>query len=196
MVRALSCVRRCRLCGASPSRGCYWNRCAFCDYGLNQDAPTSPWRQDPVEKTVADLRELSTLARHIYLSVDVLGPATLHRLAERICEEDIDVRWGAEVRLEHYWTQDKCRDLAAAGCTAISVGLESGSQRVLDVIDKGTDVVHMARTIRAMAEAGVAVQVMAFTGFPSETRRRPCRLRTSWQPGATSGRRGTSGSSC
>ena len=34
----------------SPTRGCYWNKCTFCDYGLNLDRPTSPsgsarWRR-------------------------------------------------------------------------------------------------------------------------------------------------------
>lgn len=27
----------------SPTRGCYWNKCTFCDYGLNFGTPTSPW---------------------------------------------------------------------------------------------------------------------------------------------------------
>ena len=53
---------------------------------------------------------------------------------------------------------------------AISVGFESGNQRVLDLIDKGTRPAQVEQTIVAMNNAGVAVQIMGFTGFPTETR--------------------------
>src|SRR5215813_7871902 len=41
----------------SPTRGCYWNRCTFCDYGLNTDSPTSPWRERKIPDVVADLQD-------------------------------------------------------------------------------------------------------------------------------------------
>jgi hypothetical protein len=47
--------------------------------------------------------------------------------------------------------------------------MESGNQRVLDLIDKGTKVAYMGETMKNFANAGVAVQLMAFTGFPTET---------------------------
>jgi anaerobic magnesium-protoporphyrin IX monomethyl ester cyclase len=153
----------------SPTRGCYWNKCTFCDYGLNDDAPTSPWRQDPVDKAMRDLRAVAGQARFVYLSVDVLAPATILRLAEQIIDAGLDVRWGAEIRLERYWTPQRCRTLYASGCRAVSVGFESASQRVLDLIAKGTRVVDVPAIIEAMTDAGIGVQMMGFTGFPSET---------------------------
>jgi hypothetical protein len=47
--------------------------------------------------------------------------------------------------------------------------MESGNQRILDLIDKGTKVAYMGQTMKNFAEAGVAVQLMAFSGFPTET---------------------------
>jgi hypothetical protein len=153
----------------SPTRGCYWNKCTFCDYGLNHGTPTSPWRQDPVDKAFEDLQAVAATARFVYLSVDVLAPATIPRLAERIIEAGLDVRWGAEIRLERYWTPQRCRTLYASGCRAVSVGFESTSQRVLDLIAKGTRVADVGGIIEAMTGAGIGVQMMGFTGFPSET---------------------------
>lgn len=153
----------------SPTRGCYWNKCTFCDYGLNDGTPTSPWRQDPVDKAFADLEAVAATARFVYLSVDVLAPATILRLAERIIEAGLEVRWSAEIRLERYWTPQRCRTLYASGCRAVSVGFESASQRVLDLIAKGTRVADVPRIIEAMTGAGIGVQMMGFTGFPSET---------------------------
>ncbi|BCJ37305.1 hypothetical protein Athai_48080 [Actinocatenispora thailandica] len=51
----------------------------------------------------------------------------------------------------------------------MSVGFESGNQRILDLIDKGITPAQVRTTIEAMSGAGIGVQMMAFTGFPSET---------------------------
>ncbi|GAA2514254.1 B12-binding domain-containing radical SAM protein [Winogradskya humida] len=154
----------------SPSRGCYWNKCTFCDYGLNTDGPTSPWRQDTVDTMIRDVTELSKFAKFIYFSVDVLAPATILRFAEQVVDRGIDLRWGAEIRLEKYWSAERCALLKRSGCTAISVGFESANQRILDLIDKGTKPAQVKQTIAAMTGAGIGVQMMGFTGFPTETR--------------------------
>jgi radical SAM superfamily enzyme YgiQ (UPF0313 family) len=93
----------------------------------------------------------------VYLSVDVLAPAMQHGLARRVSATGLDVQWGAEVRLERFWTAEKCRDLREGGCVAVSVGFESACQRILDAMDKGTEIETMRRTIRHLAEAGIAV---------------------------------------
>lgn len=153
----------------SPSRGCYWNKCTFCDYGLNFGSPTSPWRQDPVEKMLHDITEISRSFHHIYFSVDVLAPATLLQVAERIVETGIEIRWGAEIRLEKYWTPERCHLLYESGARAISVGFESGNQRILDCINKGVRINNVPAILQSFHEAGIGVQMMGFTGFPTET---------------------------
>lgn len=153
----------------SPTRGCYWNKCTFCDYGLNFDSPTSPWRQNSVDKMVADAWKISQEAEFFYFSVDVLAPAAMLRFAERVKEEQIPIKWGAEIRLEHYWSPERCQTLREGGCIVVSVGYEAGTQRVLDLIDKGTTPDGVADTIKHLHEAGIGVEMMGFTGFPSET---------------------------
>ena len=153
----------------SPSRGCYWNKCTFCDYGLNFGSPTSPWRQDPVEKMLHDITEISRSYQHIYFSVNVLAPATLLQVAERIVETGLDIRWGAEIRLEKYWTPERCDLLYKSGARAISVGFESGNQRILDCIKKGVRINRVPAILQSFHEAGIGVQMMGFTGFPTET---------------------------
>jgi hypothetical protein len=153
----------------SPTRGCYWNKCTFCDYGLNFGTPTSPWRQRGLERTIDDLRAAARFTPFLYLSVDVLAPGALLKLAQGIVDADIDVRWAAEIRLEKYFTRERCELLRQSGCVAVSVGFESGSQRILDRIRKGTRLDDVETTIRGFTEAGIAVQMMGFTGFPTES---------------------------
>ncbi|WP_169834329.1 radical SAM protein [Paenibacillus donghaensis] len=71
--------------------------------------------------------------------------------------------------MEEYWTPERCDLLHKSGCTAISVGFESGNQRILNLINKGTKVDRLQETIQMFSEAGIGVQIMGFTGFPTET---------------------------
>lgn len=153
----------------APTRGCYWNRCAFCDYGLSENSPTAPWRERPTEAVLEDLIYLRRYARFIYFSVDTISPRYLASLAKRIIANGLDIRWGAEIRLDLPLQHDFYKLLRESGCVAMSVGFESASQRILDLMDKGTQINHMLANIREMAKAGIGVQIMGFTGFPTET---------------------------
>lgn len=154
----------------APTRGCYWNRCTFCDYGLNTDGPTSPWRERKVEQVVADLRGACERegVKYVYFAVDVMAPSYIERLADAMVEAGLDIRWSAEMRMEKIFSAERCRRMARSGCVCISFGMESGNQRILDLIDKGTKVKYMAETMKNFASAGVGVQLMAFTDFPTE----------------------------
>jgi len=154
----------------SPTRGCYWNKCTFCDYGLNSDRPTSPSRERPVETVVEDLRSIAAFARTLYFSVDAMSPRYLNALSTALAEADLGLSWSAELRLERTIPKrGTAQLLRRAGCVAISFGYESASQRVLDLIDKGVNIADVPEILRQLAEAGIGAQMMGFTGFPSET---------------------------
>jgi anaerobic magnesium-protoporphyrin IX monomethyl ester cyclase len=155
----------------APTRGCYWNRCTFCDYGLNTDGPTSPWRERKVEQVVEDLEKAAcqNQIEYVYFAVDVMSPSYLERLSDAMSEAQLGLRWSAELRMEKAFSPDRCRKMAKAGCVCASFGMESGDQRILDLIDKGTRISYMAETMKNFAGAGIAVQIMAFTDFPTES---------------------------
>ncbi|MCA1568317.1 MAG: radical SAM protein [Acidobacteria bacterium] len=155
----------------APTRGCYWNRCTFCDYGLNTDMPTSPWRERKIEQVVEDLHHAcdTEQVKYVYFAVDVLAPAYIERLSDAIIDSGLDIRWSAEMRMEKIFSPERCRKMVKSGCVCISFGMESGNQRILELIDKGTKIDYMAETMKNFASAGAAVQLMAFTDFPTET---------------------------
>ncbi|MFC1411292.1 radical SAM protein [Streptacidiphilus sp. N1-12] len=154
----------------SPTRGCYWNKCTFCDYGLNTDRPTSPSRERPVELVLRDLDAISALSRTLYFSVDAMSPRYLRRLAEGMAEADLGFRWSAELRLERTFPKRGTAELLkSAGCVSIAFGYESATQRILDLIDKGVRIDEVPEILRQLAGADIGAQLMGFTGFPSET---------------------------
>ena len=62
-----------------------------------------------------------------------------------------------------------CRRLAASGCVLLKLGLESGSQAVLDAMHKGINLDLAARVLGALAEAGIATYVYLLFGTPTES---------------------------
>jgi anaerobic magnesium-protoporphyrin IX monomethyl ester cyclase len=154
----------------SPTRGCYWNKCSFCDYGLAMNAPTSPWRTRKPEHVVEDLRLASGHAKHFFFSVDVLSPAYALKISEALIASDLRIKWMADFRLEKSFRTENTKVFARAGCLGAAFGMESADQDVLDIINKGTEVQRLESLVASFADAGIPVQLMGFTGHPGETR--------------------------
>ena len=155
----------------APTRGCYWNRCTFCDYGLNTDKPTSPWRERKIDQCISDLKEAQAKygVRYVYFAVDVMSPTYLERLSDAILALYFLISAGApSLKWENLFRGALQED--GKGRLHLRVaGMESGNQRILDLIDKGTSIAYMSQTMKNFALAGIACQLMAFTDFPTET---------------------------
>ncbi len=152
------------------TRGCYWGKCAFCHYGLAEKG-TAPYRERPLRKMVSHLRELSERygCRIFYLSQDTMAPPTAKRLAEGIRRAGGSFRWATDLRAETQFSAKAARELAEGGLLAVSLGLESGSPRMLNLMKKGIKKADAEKVVTHMAAAGIAVEVMVFTDFPTET---------------------------
>ncbi len=150
------------------SRGCYWQRCLFCPEAVT---PTHPYRCcSPAE--VAD--RLLILARRwgvrfFHFTDNALPLPVLRSLAAR--RQSLGgLYWYGFVRFEPALAdQQLLSDLAAAGCRMLQLGLESGSQAVLDRLAKGTRVEAASAVLRALQRAGIASYVYVMFGTPGET---------------------------
>lgn len=60
--------------------------------------------------------------------------------------------------------------LKAAGCYRIYLSAESGSQKVLDAMEKGTDLQEIYRAASAMAKVGIELGIFVMLGYPGENR--------------------------
>lgn len=56
-----------------------------------------------------------------------------------------------------------------SGCVEVHIGVESGSDRVLETMNKRTDVETLARGVQMIKEAGIRVKTYLMYGFPGET---------------------------
>ncbi|MFF1921691.1 B12-binding domain-containing radical SAM protein [Streptomyces sp. NPDC058221] len=154
----------------SPTRGCYWNKCSFCDYGLAMNAPTSPWRTRTPEHVIEDLQKASEHARHFFFAVDVLSPAYALKISDALIASDLSIKWMADFRLEKSFRTENTEIFARSGCLGAAFGMESTDQDVLNIINKGTEVQRLGSLVASFADAGIPVQLMGFTGHPGESR--------------------------
>jgi radical SAM superfamily enzyme YgiQ (UPF0313 family) len=60
--------------------------------------------------------------------------------------------------------------LSAARCRTVWIGAESGSQRILDAMEKGTRVEQVMTATRLLRQAGIEVGFFLQFGYPGETR--------------------------
>ena len=152
------------------SRGCYWGRCAFCHYGL-AEAGTAAYRERPPELAAEHLSRLAERhgGRVFYLSEDTLAPKTLLALAGALKAGGSGIRWSTDLRAEAGLTDAACRGLREGGALSFSLGLESGSPRLLRLINKGIPLGVMKQAVANLSGNGIAAEFMGFTGFPTET---------------------------
>jgi hypothetical protein len=154
----------------APTRGCYWNRCSFCDYGLNRSGCHS-YREMAPQEAARQLTDLSRVygVKNFYLSVDVLAPKFAVALAEALIALKADICWSADFRIEPYYTPERCAVLFRSGLRAVAFGVESGSDDLLRRMHKGITVEQIRRVNAAFHKAGIATAWMTFSGHPGET---------------------------
>jgi hypothetical protein len=151
----------------TASRGCYWRKCLFCPEAA---APIHPYRTFPPAELPVLMRSLADRygVRHFQLTDNAVPVKMLKALAES--GDLADLNWFGFVRFEAVLEDEAfVRHLAQGGCRMLQVGLESGSQRVLDRLGKGVRLESAARILKNLAAAGIASYVYILFGMPGET---------------------------
>jgi radical SAM superfamily enzyme YgiQ (UPF0313 family) len=91
-------------------------------------------------------------------------------ILQEIADAPPGVPWYGFVRFtRHLSDPDFCRKLRASGCVMLKLGLESGSQTVLDQMDKGIDLRLVTSCLKALHSAGIMTYVYLLFGTPGES---------------------------
>jgi len=156
-------------------RGCQWGRCTFCSDVITTAGRT--FRSRPWQAVMREMEELSRRNHtknfqfmDLKLNSD---PDTFRGLVENIQTRIPGAQWIATVhvdcRKDNGISAAELKAAASAGLRRISFGLESGSQRLLDLMDKGCNVEANSQFIHNAHGAGLSVRCTMFRGYPSET---------------------------
>jgi anaerobic magnesium-protoporphyrin IX monomethyl ester cyclase len=148
------------------TRGCYWNRCAFCN--LTAHGPVYEYRGSA--RIAEDMARLN--ARHGARFFDLVGEVvpvrSLVGLSREVARRALSARWHTQSRLDRPLGRQGARTLYAGGCRRLKFGLESACTRVLGLMDKGIDPKLARQILTACRHEGVALTVYCMIGFPGE----------------------------
>jgi anaerobic magnesium-protoporphyrin IX monomethyl ester cyclase len=150
------------------TRGCpyHCNWCAKPIYGQRYTA-RSP------EHVVDEMAWLKQAYQpdHLWIADDIFGlkPGWIERFAALVQARDAVIPFKCLLRADQV-TATVARALQLSGCRTAWLGAESGSQRILDAMEKGTRVEQIAEAIRLLHDAGVEVGFFLQFGYPGETR--------------------------
>jgi anaerobic magnesium-protoporphyrin IX monomethyl ester cyclase len=93
--------------------------------------------------------------------------------AVTICEEirnrKIGLPWDCQTRVSKV-SEDLLATMRNANCQQVFFGVESGCQKILDAVNKGTTVEQNRKAIKMAKDAGLFVAISVIIGYPGETR--------------------------
>jgi len=153
----------------ATTRGCPFkcNWCAKPIYG-NRYNTRSP------EKVVAELKMLKEKFQfdHIWFCDDIFGlkPGWVHQFANLVEREKLQFKFKIQARADLLLQENHIKDLARAGCDDVWMGAESGSQKILDAMDKGTTIEQIAEATRLLKKNGIKPSFFIQFGYLGETK--------------------------
>jgi anaerobic magnesium-protoporphyrin IX monomethyl ester cyclase len=149
------------------SRGCPY-QCTFCDTAIFG----CRLRQHSAQYTLNMIRHLKSAygIRDVMFLDDnfILDRKKLFTVCDTIVAEQMDLSWYC-MGHPRTLTEDRLTKIREAGCWFIELGIESGCDRILQLIKKNATKAQIAEGVRKARDAGLKVKGNFIFGFPTET---------------------------
>ncbi|NQS99551.1 MAG: radical SAM protein, partial [Candidatus Omnitrophica bacterium] len=160
-----------RILPLQTARGCSWRKCAFC---AHHRVYLGSYRTLSIKRVIESIEHLqnSYNCQHLTLHDEELSATRAKRISQAIFSRGLTgLSLYAYARLSREYNNSRFLSrLRKAGFAAFAWGLESGCQRVLDSIGKGTELSVMSQILKKSAACRIASLCFAIFGFPGETR--------------------------
>ncbi len=138
----------------ATTRGCPFkcNWCAKPIYGVryNSRSPEHVVREIEYIKSLFDFD-------HIWFGDDIFGlkPNWVQEYSKILQKKNINIPYKIQSRADLLVKDDTIQALALSGCDEVWIGAESGSQKILDAMDKGTSLKQIWDSTQLMKKHGI-----------------------------------------
>jgi anaerobic magnesium-protoporphyrin IX monomethyl ester cyclase len=142
--------------------------CSFC--GFPQRAGKYKYLTvELVEKQLNELRELGTVTTLSYLDDTFNVPkARFKELLQMMIRNKYEFKWNSFYRSDH-GDEETIELMREAGCEGVFLGIESGSDNILQTMNKSSRRKDYLKAIPLLKKAGILTHANFIVGFPGET---------------------------
>lgn len=151
----------------STSRGCP----ATCNFCNTPDFWGTSIRFRSPAAVLAEMRQLRLRHGLTYFSFRddtfTANRARVLELMEQIQGSGLHPLWNAQSRV-NLVDEDRLVAMKRAGCEFLQFGVEHGSERVLELLDKGTSMRHARKALSLVRKVGMNLGIYLITGVPGE----------------------------
>lgn len=149
-------------------RGCYWGKCSFCSH--HWTLGSGRLRTRTPDNLVNDIESLGKRfgTRSIYFTDESMHPETITKVAKKLIDRDMGIQWMGSLRFDECVDYDFLKTLRDSGCHAIMFGLESLSEHVQKIINKGIFIDRAYQVMEDCRRLGIKVHVFIMLGIPGE----------------------------
>ncbi len=148
-------------------RGCPFG-CKYCNVARTKYSGRS------AKNIIKELKLLKKLGKIKYVwFFDEIFPMKRKRIVEicqRMIKEKIKIKWLCDSRADLV-DRELLQLMKRAGCIGISYGIESGSQTILDNMNKGIKVEQAKKALKWTRKAHIPIQLNLIFGYIGETRK-------------------------
>jgi radical SAM superfamily enzyme YgiQ (UPF0313 family) len=148
------------------SRGCYWKQCSFCDHDFGQNYNLKD--VDLLVQQIKDVNKKHNISRFEFID-ESISPKYLQEMSTKILDAGLKINWFNNARLEREFSAELLQHASSAGLRMVLWGVESGSRRIMDLINKGIDLDQRLDVLRDSHDANIWNFAFIFFGFPGET---------------------------
>lgn len=151
----------------TTTRGCPFkcNWCAKPIYGNRYNSRSPENVVDEIEFLIQNYQPT-----HFWFCDDIFGlkPGWIKKFSELIQERNLEFRFKIQCRADLLLNENNIAFLAEAGCDEIWIGAESGSQKILDAMDKGITVEQIYHATELMKKNKIKPCYFLQFGYPGE----------------------------
>jgi anaerobic magnesium-protoporphyrin IX monomethyl ester cyclase len=147
------------------ARGCP-ERCTFCEDALTNVRWSS---LESIKMQLLDIKRLGYRGVYIFDDLFAISMNKIRPICEELHGLDLMYRCNAQARYFTKWGENMAQLLSDTGCYEIAFGAESGSQQILDNIQKRCTVRQNYQTVEYAKKHGIIVKAFILIGLPGET---------------------------
>ena len=147
-------------------RGCYWNKCTFCDGTYLQNFSTKKI-SDLISEIKSNIKDYNV--SHYSIVDPAVHPKYLNLFCDALRKNNIKISFEFQARFEPEFNFELLEKAKLSGATRIWWGMETTNPRILKLLNKGINIKNMEKILADSAKIGIENIVFAFIGFPTET---------------------------